>query len=1037
MRQMLRIVALIIVTTTFLTATSQGQTNFGNLSGGVIEAIQSKKSLNNLIRVNIILKEKVNIDSLSKALDQQKASIEVRAKMVMRTLMGKANSTQPALMERIQRLSQQEGRTLGMAMPLWITNLVVMEANPTLLLDLAQDPAIEQIVLDLDPFIKPDLDRPDEPGIPAPEVANGTEPGLRLIKAPAIWARGYTGRNRKVMSVDTGVNPHHPALRNQNMGRYVMPRQTWMQSTTMPYDCGGSTLHGTHTVGTMVGLDSLVADTIGVAFQAKWMAANSLCSGGPGTLAAHQWAMNPDNDTTTISDMPDVINNSWGSTPNVSECTGSFRPVFTALEAAGVAVVFSAGNSGPGASTITSPKNINADPVNVFCVGNINGGSATLAINSSSSRGPSICGGNEGLLIKPEVSAPGTNIRSAGAGTSYVNLTGTSMAAPHAAGSVALLKEAFPFLTGTEIKMALYMTATDLGTPGEDNTFGRGMINLDSAFLYLSALHTPVPPLATRPYDLSIHNVMSPGSYVCAGPVTPRIVVRNIGDSTVMGYNAICRSATGQIVNAVSSNTLLPGQTDTLDFPAVLVNAFVGNQFFHFSVLNAGISERDSFNNMRIWPVRMRNSSTLPYLNGFDNGNITNNGVQIGNTDSLTTWVAISTMGPVGFGPVASVQSRSYSFKGEMDRLYLPVFNLGTNPNWILKFKLAYRPHANGRKDSLFIRYSTACNGIPTTLSILADTLLASGSTINSTFNPFSPTEWKEVTYNLSNLLPSNGVLNLFFEWKNDNGNNVYLDDIQIISANSTPIASFIGNQSPTCLPITLTLTNNSTLADSVQFQLSNGQVISGNSATITYTAGGTYTNTLIAYNSNGNDTLNQTVNIPFDPAPDFSVSDTVYIIGVSQPLTFTNLSQHANNFNWIFGDGTTTNQVNPTPKTYNTPGIYTVMLQAANPNCMNTVTKTNLIRVDVAASSNTYYRQGWQLFPNPTRNSVSLKLPDGVKATSIQLLNVLGQRISTLKFEGESGQISIALPAVLPGYYRIEARGSLGEQVNLPIVIE
>lgn len=1037
MRQNRRIVALTIVITTFLLSTLQAQSNFGTLSRGVIEAIQSKKSLNNLIRVNILLKDKVNIDSLSLALDQQKANNEVRAKTVMNTLMLKANQTQPALLERIQQMSQRQGNIVGLSMPLWITNVIVLEANPSMLLDLAHDDAIEQIILDLDPFLLPDLVKTEDPGTPAPEVANGTEPGLRLIKAPSLWTRGYTGRNRKVMSVDTGVNPHHPALRNQYLGRYVMPRQTWMQATSMPFDCGGTTLHGTHTVGTMVGLDSLTDDTIGVAFQAKWMAANSLCNGGPGTLAAHQWAMNPDNDTSTVSDMPDVINNSWGSTPNVSECTGSFLPVFTALEAASVAVVFSAGNSGSGASTITSPKNINAGPVNVFCVGNINGGSPTLAINSSSSRGPSICGGTEGLLIKPEVSAPGTNIRSAASGTGYVNLTGTSMAAPHAAGSVALLKEAFPFLTGTEIKMALYLTATDLGAIGEDNTFGRGMINLDSAFQYLAQSYTPVPPVSRRPYDLVLDQVLAPGSFVCPGPVAPRIVVRNTGDSTITGYNASCRSNSGQVVTAISATTLLPGQSDTLIFPSVSVTSFSGTQFFQFSVTNSNISERDSFNNMRTWPVRIRNTATLPYINSFNSATITDNGVQIGNTDSLITWTVASVTGFSGFGPAATVQSRNYSFRGETDRLYLPVFNLVNSTNWILKFRVAYRSHTNGRKDSLFVRYSTECNGLPTTLAVLADTALASGTSVSNAFNPFAASDWKQFSYNLSSLLNNNGQLNLYFEWKNDNGNNLYLDDIQILSANATPIASFNGTQSPTCLPITVTLTNNSSLADSVRFFLSNGQSTPSNTATVTYTAGGTYTNTLIAYNSNGNDTINQVVTIPFDPAPDFSVSDTVHIIGVSQPITFTNLSQHASSYNWIFGDGATSNQANPAPKTYNIPGIYTVILQAASPNCMNTLTKSNLIRVDVASKTSNLSHQGWKLFPNPARSLVHLQLPEGVQVVNLTLINPLGQRVAQLKFEGESQQIMATLPNVKSGYYRLEARGSLGEIVNLPLVIE
>ena len=59
---------------------------------------------------------------------------------------------------------------------------------------------------------------------------------------------------------------------------------------------------------------------------------------------------------------------------------------------------------------------------------------------------------------------------------------GTSMASPHAAGALLLLKEAFPTLTGEQFKLALYNTASDLGDPGEDNKFGMGMIDVFSRF---------------------------------------------------------------------------------------------------------------------------------------------------------------------------------------------------------------------------------------------------------------------------------------------------------------------------------------------------------------------------------------------------------------------------------------------------------------------------------------------------------------------------------------------------------------------------
>lgn len=170
--------------------------------------------------------------------------------------------------------------------------------------------------------------------------------------------------------------------------------------------------------------------------------------------------------------------------------------MFNALSAAGLAVVFSAGNSGSGISTITAPKNINLNEVNVFCTGNVSVGSnGSLSIASSSSRGPSICSSpDSSLLIKPELVAPGTSVRSTGNNGGYLNLTGTSMASPHVSGAVLLLKEAFPSLPGSTILRGLYQSGLDLGPAGEDNTFGNGFLQVDSAFRYLARFHTPTPP---------------------------------------------------------------------------------------------------------------------------------------------------------------------------------------------------------------------------------------------------------------------------------------------------------------------------------------------------------------------------------------------------------------------------------------------------------------------------------------------------------------------------------------------------------------
>jgi subtilisin family serine protease len=380
--------------------------------------------------------------------------------------------------------------------------------------------------IDLDALLE--LDRPEEVKGSVDGIES-VEPGVKIINAHLLWAQGITGQGRLVMDIDTGVFPNHPALNFKWRGNTVSSSQAWFApaGTTVPSDCDG---HGSHTMGTMVGWSPTTGDTVGVAIDAEWIAAKTICTSPhtSNTIAAFQWSMNPDGDPLTITDMPDAINNSWYD-PSVSdECSGIYKTTLDAVEAAGIAVVFSAGNSGPGTSTITKPKNINTNNVNVMCTAAIDGaaylGGNTNPIASFSSRGPSVCGGTGSLLIKPEVSAPGVNVRSSGTSSGYSVKSGTSMAAPHVAGAVALLKQFAPNLTGKQILEALYNTAVDLGAAGEDNNYGMGLIDVYAAFLSLGTPDSTVPdPIVdlsvgsptsnsltlqwTVPYDSSMNGV--------------------------------------------------------------------------------------------------------------------------------------------------------------------------------------------------------------------------------------------------------------------------------------------------------------------------------------------------------------------------------------------------------------------------------------------------------------------------------------------------------------------------------------------------
>ncbi|MCB9350596.1 MAG: S8 family serine peptidase [Lewinellaceae bacterium] len=473
--------------------------------------------------VILMLDDRVDIRALEDDLLLRKASLEERAFEVITTLQAKAEATQPLLLGRLEHL---DGIKEGSIHPFWITNAIFAEATPAAIARLSQEKTVGLI---LDNHEIEVLDNGMSPSV-APVLSNSAERGLLAIGAQQMWAMGYTGYGRKAMIVDTGEDAAHPAIYNQ----FAYHRQEFSASWASPGATQYCDSHGTHVTGTIVGLDRLNADTIGVAFEGQWLGGPVRLGGCeyPGTVLnifqTFQWALDPDGNPATIEDMPDAINNSWGGpSPNSGDCGApNDVEIYDALMAAGIAVIFAAGNEGPGASTIRSPAMNNYDLARIFSVGNVNANNSSFPINGGSSRGPSICGGTGSLLIKPEVSAPGTSIRSCVAGGGYASWDGTSMAAPHVTGAVLLLKEAFPYLPGEELMLALYFSCTDLGVAGEDNSYGMGIINVPAAYRYLIEQgHEPVPPVEAANDVILLR--ADTRNLNCEGQAVTRLLVEN------------------------------------------------------------------------------------------------------------------------------------------------------------------------------------------------------------------------------------------------------------------------------------------------------------------------------------------------------------------------------------------------------------------------------------------------------------------------------------------------------------------------------
>ncbi|MEM3101709.1 MAG: S8 family serine peptidase [Candidatus Nitrosotenuis sp.] len=398
-------------------------------------------------------------------------------------------------------LSEYEGSgNVSDVKSFWIINAIAMKATPSVIEEVAGRADVDYVKLDEMRTIPP-VTIGEREGIQAIEW------NINRVRAPEVWAMGYKGTGVVVGSIDTGVDVTHPALSS----RYRGGSNSWYDAVNgqaNPYDDNG---HGTHTIGTMVGDDG-GTNQIGVAPGAKFISAKA-CSGGGSCadswlLSAGQWIMDPDGNPAT-PDYPVVVNNSWGG----GECDPWYRTMVTNWRAGGLFPSFSAGNSGPDVGTIGSP----GDYPESFAVGATDS-SDTIAWFSS--RGPSCYG-----EIKPEVTAPGVNIRSSVPGGSYQSWQGTSMAAPHVSGCVALLKQIDPNLTVDSLENILESTAVDLGPAGKDNDYGSGRIDC-----YEAALSVIGPPPGGP--DLIVTALSAPSSATAGGSITVSNSVKNQGDQT-------------------------------------------------------------------------------------------------------------------------------------------------------------------------------------------------------------------------------------------------------------------------------------------------------------------------------------------------------------------------------------------------------------------------------------------------------------------------------------------------------------------------
>jgi subtilisin family serine protease len=405
--------------------------------------------------------------------------------------------------------------------PFYIVNAILVNGSREIAEALAARVDVARV--EGNPQIQNSLPQPDATADASsqPAAPETIEPGINYTHAPQVWALGFNGQNIVVASADTGQRWTHNALKPHYRGWDGVTADhdyNWHDSihNSVGNPCGNDSpfpcddyFHGTHTTGTAIGDDG-GNNQIGMAPGAKWIGCRNM-DVGVGTPARYiecmQWFLaptqigggNPD-----PTKAPDITINSWGCPTSEGCSPNTLQGAVDAQAAAGIMMVVAAGNSGSSCSTVTDPPSLYA---NSYTAGALNTGTDTIA--SFSSRGPVTADGSG--RIKPDISAPGTNTRSASntSDNAYTIASGTSMATPHIAGAMALLWSAIPSLQNqidpsraALNNAAVHINTTQCSSTGiPNNVFGWGRVDILAAVT--SATPTPTPTPTAGPITLS------------------------------------------------------------------------------------------------------------------------------------------------------------------------------------------------------------------------------------------------------------------------------------------------------------------------------------------------------------------------------------------------------------------------------------------------------------------------------------------------------------------------------------------------------
>ncbi len=456
------------------------------------------------------------------------------------------------------------------------------------------------------------------------------------------------------------------------------------------------------------------------------------------------------------------------------------------------------------------------------------------------------------------------------------------------------------------------------------------------------------PCLPTATLDAELNSITIPvATYCSAQSIIPTVVIKNNGTSVLTALSVRYNIDGGANITQAWTGSLATGAIATVTFPTITLA--MGTHAFNASCTapNGG-TDLNLTNDTKTISYTVSSGQALPFTEDFEATTFPPTNWTLNNPDGGVTWARKATTGNGTSTASAAIDCFNYNTAGQTDDLITPSLLFPTG-SIQMTFNVAYRQYQT-EIEKLQVFISTDC-GVTYNATPVYDKSGATLATTTASTTAFSPTtaaQWRMETVDLSAY--SNNSVKLKFVGTNAYGNNIHIDDINIQSLSTPPVADFTSVLASTCSGGVQFTDISTNIPTSWLWDFGDGQTATTQNPNHSYSSNGTYTVTLTATNSFGSDQVIKTnlltINMPASPTPTNGSNCGAGTVNLGAAGLGT--------LNWF--DTPTSTTIIGTGTTFTTPSISTTTTFYVESSTSNYGTSQNVPSPDIttATTSNT-----------------------------------------------------------------------------------